>query len=64
MVTTDEGIQIDFSDEQPENAPSARFETWHPVANVTLERLVHAEKQDPARISTDEGIQIDSNDEQ
>jgi hypothetical protein len=64
MVTTDEGIQIEFSHEQPENAASARFETRHPVANVTLERIVHAEKQHAARISTDEGIQIDSSDEQ
>jgi hypothetical protein len=55
----EEGIHIDFSNEQPEKADSPRIETLQPGSNVTAERFLHAEKQSSEMIVTDEGTQID-----
>jgi hypothetical protein len=64
MVLIDEGIQIDWSDEQFSNADSPSFETLEPRSNVKRERFVQFRKQFSEMVSIDEGIQIDSSDEQ
>jgi hypothetical protein len=57
-------MQIDCSEEQPENACTPRVETWQSLANAKLERFAQPAKQ-PAKInSIDEGMHIDSSDEQ
>jgi hypothetical protein len=42
---TDEGIQIDESDEQSENAESRMLKSLDPGSKVTVERDEHASKQ-------------------
>jgi hypothetical protein len=64
MVSIDEGIQIDRSDEQVQNADVPRVETLQSLSNVKMERLPQLRKQSLEMISIDEGIQIDSSDEQ
>jgi hypothetical protein len=59
MISIDEGIQIDSSDEQLENADSPRFEILEPLSNVKIERFVHLKKQYEEMVPIDEGIQID-----
>jgi hypothetical protein len=59
MISTDDGMQIDESDEQPENAPPARRETLDSPSNVIVERVEHRKKHCSAMISTDDGMQID-----
>jgi hypothetical protein len=59
MVSIDEGIQIEGSDEQFANASSPRFEILQSLSNVKIERHVQLEKQDLEMVSIDEGIQID-----
>jgi hypothetical protein len=63
MISTDEGIQIDESEEQARNAYCPIRESLELDSNVTFERVRHPEKQDSQMISTDEGIQIDESDE-
>jgi hypothetical protein len=63
-VSTEEGMQIDESDEQFRNAPSAIDDSLEPGSNVTVERCLHSEKHLAPRSSTDEGRQIDESDEQ
>jgi anti-sigma regulatory factor (Ser/Thr protein kinase) len=64
IAATDEGIQIDRSEEQQANADLPRVESFEPGSNVTVERLRHERKQAIEIVSTDEGIQIDRTDEQ
>jgi hypothetical protein len=64
IVSIDEGIQIDSSDEQLENADSPRVDTLQPISIVKMERFVQSWKQWLEMVSIDEGIQIDSSDEQ
>jgi hypothetical protein len=45
MVAIDEGIQIDSSDEHPQNAQSPRPETLHPGSNVNIARARQESKQ-------------------
>jgi hypothetical protein len=59
MASTDEGIQIDRSDEHSKNADLPRFESREPNSNVKFERFSQFEKQASEMASTDEGIQID-----
>jgi hypothetical protein len=56
-------MQIDESDEQPENADSAIDESLEPDSNVTVERDLHLEKHHLPRLSTEEGMKIDESDE-
>jgi hypothetical protein len=53
-------MQIDFSDEQPQNTDLPIIESWLSFSNVTLERDVQDSKHDSEIVSMDEGIQIDS----
>jgi hypothetical protein len=55
MVSTNEGMQIDPSDEQRENAIMPNILTWHPGANVMVRRFVHSQKQDSEMVPTDKG---------
>jgi hypothetical protein len=64
MISTDEGIQIDESDEHPSNARFSIRESLESDSKLTFERLEHRQKQDSQMISIDEGIQIDESDEQ
>jgi hypothetical protein len=64
MISTDEGIQIDESDEQFLNADLSIRESLEFDSKLTFERLQHTVKQESQMISTDEGIQIDESDEQ
>jgi hypothetical protein len=64
MISTDEGIQIDESDEQPPNTHLSIRESLESGSNITFERVAHPEKQCSQMISTEEGIQIDESDEQ
>jgi hypothetical protein len=56
IVSTDEGIQIDRSDEQFENADSPRTERWQLESKVTVDRLVQSWKHTLQIVSIDEGI--------
>jgi hypothetical protein len=60
--STEEGIQIDESDEQFENAQGEIRESREPGSNVTAERDKHSPK--PTSSSTDEGMKNDESDEQ
>jgi hypothetical protein len=62
--STDDGMQIDESDEQDEKADFSIRESLQPDSNVTLESTVHSMKQPAQRSSTDDGMQIDESDEQ
>jgi hypothetical protein len=64
MVSMDEGMQIDSSDEQLENTDSPRRETRLPLSNVILRRLAHEQKHEREMVSMDEGKQIDASAEQ
>jgi hypothetical protein len=64
MIPTDEGIQIDESDEQDLKADFSIRESLDSFSNLTFDRVLHPKKQDLQMISTDEGIRIDESDEQ
>jgi hypothetical protein len=57
-------MQIDGSDEQAQEAEFSMRESVEPRSNVTLESLLHSQKQHLQKISTDEGMQMDDSDEQ
>jgi hypothetical protein len=59
IISTDEGIQIESSDEQFENADSPRIERREPASKLKSESCSQFEKQAFPSVSTDEGIQID-----
>jgi hypothetical protein len=62
-ISMDDGMQIDFNDEQPAKANSPRTEARLSGSNVTANRLVQLSKQALGIISTDEGMQIELSDE-
>jgi hypothetical protein len=64
IVSIDEGIQIDRTDEQFLNVDSPRIETVQPLSKVNFERFVHFPTQESEIVSVDERIQIDRSDEQ
>jgi hypothetical protein len=51
-----EGIQIDESDEQSENARRSINESLEPDSNVIVERDLHPKKQASQMFSAEEGI--------
>jgi hypothetical protein len=61
---TDEGMQIDESDEQYKNADSSMNESLEPDSNVTAERDLHPWKQSGPSLSTEDGMQMDESDKQ
>jgi hypothetical protein len=64
IVSIDEGMQIDVSDEQFSKADSPRFERREPIAKVKCDRFRQSLKQNREIVSIDEGTQIDSSEEQ
>jgi hypothetical protein len=64
IVLTEEGMQIDTSDEQSRKTPSVMRESVEPGSNATLERERQHMKQLYPIVSTVEGMQIDASDEQ
>jgi hypothetical protein len=64
MISTDDGMQIEGSNEQLENADLPKFETIHPLSNVTSESSLHEAKHDFGIVSIKEGIQIAFSDDQ
>jgi hypothetical protein len=58
-VSTDEGIQIDESDEQPANDDSPMHQSREGLSKITVERDRHSEKQLWQRLSTANGMQSD-----
>jgi cell division protein FtsX len=63
-VSTNAGIEIDVSNEQPKNALSPTIESFESVSNVTFDSSSQVAKQHLAMVVTDEGMQIDTSDEQ
>jgi hypothetical protein len=61
--STDDGIEIDESDEQSRKAASAMRESFEPESNVTLEREEQSLKHSLQSRSTDVGRKIDKSDE-
>jgi hypothetical protein len=61
---TEEGMQIDESDEQESNANAPIDESLESDSNVNVERDSHSQKHCLPIVSTDEGMQIDESDEQ
>jgi hypothetical protein len=64
MTSTDDGRQIDESNEQSQNANSSIRESLESDSKLTFDKFRHPEKQFSEMISTDDGIQIDESDEQ
>jgi hypothetical protein len=64
MISTDDGIQTDLSDEQEQNASRSIWRSLEFGSNVRLWRAVHDLKQNEQITSTLDGIQIDLSDEQ
>jgi hypothetical protein len=64
IMSIDEGIQIDRSWKQSQNAPDSRCESFEPESNATSDRPSQIMKQPPEIVSTDAGMQIDSSAEQ
>jgi hypothetical protein len=56
-------MQIDESDEHPENTSGSIDESLEPDSNVTVERDSHAEKQLLESLSTEAGMQIDESEQ-
>jgi hypothetical protein len=63
-MSTEFGIQIDNSDEQPENADDSMRRSFEGVSKMTSRRDLHQKKQVEQRILTEFGIQIDDSDKQ
>jgi hypothetical protein len=64
MDSTQEGMQIDCSDEQSANALSSKTVTQQPLSNVAVERVVQKVKQWSEIAVTEKGTQIDRRDAQ
>jgi hypothetical protein len=58
-VSTDEGMQIDRSDEQLEKVDTPRDDSLQSDSKVRCESFPQSMKQDFEIVSTDEGMQID-----
>jgi hypothetical protein len=64
IFETEEGIQIDESDEHEKNAQRSIHESLELDSNVIVERNAHSSKQHSQIILTEEGIQIVESDGQ
>jgi hypothetical protein len=59
-----DGMQIDASDGQEENAEPPRRDSFEPNPNRTVDSFAHSVKQFSPMTSTEDGMQIDESDEQ
>jgi hypothetical protein len=64
IVVTDDGRQIEVSDEQEVNADRPRIESLEPLSNATTNRLWQPWKHRSPIASVDDGMQIDANDDE
>jgi hypothetical protein len=64
IVSTREGMQMNWSAEHIENADSPKFEILQAGANAQVESFVQQAKQEGETASVNAGIQMDSSDEQ
>jgi hypothetical protein len=62
-IPTEDGMQIDDSDEQFQNVARSREVSLERGSNVTVARDRHSEKQFGRSCSTEDGMQIDESDE-
>jgi hypothetical protein len=62
--STEEGMEIDESDEQFRKTPGSRHESLEPDSNVTCESEEHPPKHPWQSCSTEEGMKIDESNEQ
>jgi hypothetical protein len=58
-LVTDEGMQMDSSDEHPKNAADAKTATRLSASKVTAESAVQSEKHFSEISASDDGIQMD-----
>jgi hypothetical protein len=63
-VATDEGMQINRTNEQYRSAESPIDESGDPDSNAIVERERHPKKPFQGSVYTDEGMQIDESDEE
>jgi hypothetical protein len=59
-ILTEDGMQIDDSDEQSENADFSMRNNRKSASNVTIQRAAHERPPAPSTTSTDEGMQTRS----
>jgi hypothetical protein len=59
IVSTDDGIQSDSSDEHASKVHGAIVEIWQPGSNVSVARVLQQQKQPAEMVLIDDGIQID-----
>jgi hypothetical protein len=64
MATIDEGMQIEVTATQSENADDPNREGTQSLSNATVERHEQPVKQAREIVSTDEGMQIDPSEPQ
>jgi hypothetical protein len=64
MISTEEEIQNDESDEQSENVEPSRRESFEPGSNVTLDRHTQSEKHVDPSVAREDGTESDESDEQ
>jgi hypothetical protein len=64
ISSTDAGMQIEVSEEQPENACASKLVTCDGRPNVTKSRAMHWKKQRHSIDCTDAGMQIEASNEQ
>jgi hypothetical protein len=62
--STEEGMQMDESEEQFRKAEASIQTSLEPDSNVTVERDSHSAKDCRQSLSTEEGMQIDESEEQ
>jgi hypothetical protein len=62
--STDDGMVIDESDEQPTKTSASIQESFEPDSNLTLERDEQSLKDFSQSRSTEDGMVIDDSDEQ
>jgi hypothetical protein len=55
---TEDRIQIDEREEQPQNAPRSIRDSFEPDSKVTVERDLHRLNHSAQSVATDEGMQI------
>jgi hypothetical protein len=64
IFSTEQGIQIDESDEHSKKAQRSMHDSLESDSNVIVERERHRKKHFSQIFSTEQGIQIDESDEQ
>jgi hypothetical protein len=61
--STEDGIEIDESDEHSRKTPASMHESFKPDSNVIADSEEHRTKHGTQILSTEEGMEIDESDE-